>query len=104
MSTGIGILKLVTVVRASAGAVSDDEFSATFNSAATLELLVSALMVFFGYRLIIKEIGLGRTAAKSNVKVGMNLFNPNISNAAPGVFFAALGCVGVVAALWQLAK
>jgi hypothetical protein len=104
MSTGLGFLQLVTVVRASADKVSEDEFSAIFNSVATLGLLVSALMVFFGYRLIIKEMGLGRTAAKSNVKLGMNLFNLNISNAAPGVFFAALGCVGVVAALWQLAK
>jgi hypothetical protein len=104
MSTGIGFLHLVTVVRASAVAVSEDELSATFSSVATLGLLVSALMVFFGYRLMIKEIGLGRTAAKSNVKVGMNLFNLNISNAAPGVFFVALGCVGMIAALWQLAK
>jgi hypothetical protein len=104
MSTGIGILKLVNVVRASAVAVSEDEVSATFNSAAALGLLVSALMVFFGYRLIIKEIGPGRKATKSNVKVGMNLFNPSISNVTPGVFFAALGCVGMIAALWQLAK
>ena len=104
MSTGTGILHLVNVARASAVAVSEDEFSATFNSVATLGLLASALMVFWGYRLIIKGISLGRTAAKSNVKVGMNLFNPSISNATPGVIFAALGCVGVVAALWQLAK
>jgi hypothetical protein len=58
MSTGIGFLHLVTVVRASADAVSEDEFNATLNSAATVGLLVSALMLLFGYRLIIKEIGL----------------------------------------------
>jgi hypothetical protein len=104
MSTGIGILHLVNVARASAVAVSEDEDSATFNSVATLGLLASALMVFWGYRLIIKGIGLSRTAAKSNGKVEMNLFNLNLLNAAPGVFFAALSCVGVVAALWQLAK
>jgi hypothetical protein len=104
MSTGLGFLQLVSFVRASGVAVAEDEFSATFNGVATLGLLVSALMVFFGYRLMTKGIGLGRTAAKSNVKAGMNLFNPSISNAAPGVIFAALGCVGVVAALWQLAK
>ena len=76
MSSGLGFLHLVSFVRASGVAVAEDEFSATFNGVATLGLLASALMVFFGYRLMIKGIGLGRTAAKSNEKVEMKLFNP----------------------------
>jgi hypothetical protein len=89
-------------VQALASRAETPDFSVTFDGVATLGLLVSALMVFLGYRLMIKP----RTGATpgSKLRVGIKSFNLTISNAVPGVIFAAFGCVGMVAALWHLAK
>lgn len=103
-----GIVCLATTFPAFASGVSAGDFSATFNGVATLGLLVSALAIFLGYRLMIhaaKGSAARRSPApRSNLKVGMKSFNIAVSNAAPGVIFAVLGCIGMVVSLWQLGK
>jgi hypothetical protein len=94
---------LVSAPALASGVVFGD-FKATFDGIATLGLLLSALIFVLGYRLMVKGAPAKSRAALSNIKIGMKTFKLDISNAAPGVVFAALGCIGMIASLWHLAK
>ena len=98
------IVTLGAPLSAQASGVTVGAFSAVFDGIAALGLAVSALLILLGYRLMMKSMDSPRVSPRSNVKVGMKSFNVSVGNAAPGVVFAVLGCVGLIASLWHFAK
>jgi|ERR1700736_3948685 hypothetical protein len=97
------VLLLIAGPARASGITFGDNFNFTFNGVATLAVCVCALMVLLGYRLMVHSIQrAGNNRGRLSLKFGK--FEMNLANAAPGVMFAGLGCVGIVVALLQFAK
>ncbi|SEF11020.1 hypothetical protein SAMN05444161_8514 [Rhizobiales bacterium GAS191] len=86
----------------------DGSFNFSFDGVATLGLLVSAFFVFLGYRLMVlhgphpMDAGAGKTkVAGTKLAINSKRLKLTLVNAAPGVIFAALGLVGLVASLFH---
>ncbi|MGO7651715.1 hypothetical protein ACC688_28990 [Rhizobium ruizarguesonis] len=75
--------------------------SFVFNGVAALGVLISALFLLLGYRLLVRDVG--AKDKKSRVVAGGRSFNVSVTNAAPGVVIATFGLIGLVASLYSLA-
>jgi hypothetical protein len=75
-----------------------------FDRVAVFGIVVSAFMVFLGYRLLVAGTKQRSRGRLRSLTVGFSSFGILLYRTAPGVIFTALGCVGLFASLLHFSE